>query len=523
MSLLTRIGVRAGGRLARTRVGEVLVVHAPEGLTAEARVLAESVPADSEHELVVADLPPSSPVETWKSFLATLPRGRGPLRVVPGQEPREIAPYVGQWLADQTGRTVLAPYGTVNFGAGWLFVHSAGQSGWVSFRRGVAPAWKGKRFPRPPWDSIEVGQVRSAGLRAVAEPLPAGVWLRPDVDAGVLATGRARLTRTLPCLPDAPAIVLGVPDVANIEPADIAAYWRTLPPAIAAAARFVRYGGVTSLDGATLGQSLADALDAEVSCYTGIPSGTPDALDVLALRTDGSLGWSTFARVLAHRPRGAGVGRVVVHRPPVAGLGEVAPGVYWYGPDVVLEVVPAGLWIRPADQLTDPAGVRAAPLDPMHNLLFYEATEPARADRLRELAEGLVSRLDDATRPVTRLVPSTTLPGAGQATRSARPAAPAPPRVPSAVSVSSPTTPVPVMTTSAPAQAQAQAPAPPEPRTAEPEPLEPPSISSLLSPKTRKPDDDTDDTDLPWLSRLMETMVIPAPARPSEVERHDDR
>lgn len=511
MSLLTRIGVRAGGRLARTRVGEAIVVHAPDGVTAEARVIAESVPADSEHELVVADLPPASPAETWKSFLAALPRGRGPLRVVAGQEPREIPPYVGQWLADQTGRTVLAPYGTVNFGAGWLFVHSADQSGWVSYRKGAAPAWKGKRFPRPPWDSIEVGQVRSAGLRAVAEPLPAGVWLRPDVDTDVLATGRARLTRTLPCLPAAPAIVLGAPDVASIELSDIMAYWRTLPPAIAASARFVRYGGVTVRDGATLGQTLADALDAEVFCYNGIPFGTPDAPDVLTLRADGSLGWNTFAQVLAHRPHGAGTGRPVVHRPPVAGLGEVAPGVYWYGPDVVLEVVPAGLWIRPADQLTDPAGVRAAPLDPTHNLLFYEATEPARADRLRELAEGLVSRLDDATRPATRLVPSTTLSGAGQAPRSvARPAAPAPPPPPPAVSVTSPTTPVPVLTTPTP-----------DPPAAEPEP---PSISSMLSPNPRKPeadapDDDADDTDLPWLSRLMETMVIPAPPRPSEVER----
>lgn len=503
------------------------MVHAPDGLTAEARVLAESVPADPEHDLVVADLPPASSVETWKSFLAALPRGRGPLRVVPGQEPREIAPHVGQWLADKSGRTVLAPYGTVDFGTGWLFVHSADQSGWVSFRRGAAPAWKGKRFPRPPWDSIEVGQVRASGLRAVAEPLPAGVWLRPDVGAGMLATGRARLTRTLPCLPGAPAIVLGAPDVANIELSDIVAYCRTLPPATAAMARFVRYGGVTVPNGATLGQALADALDAEMFCYTGIPSGTPDAPDVLTLRADGSLGWSTFAQVLAHCPRGAGASRPVVHRPPVAGLGEVAPGIYWYGPGVVLEVVQAGLWIRPADQLTDPAGVRAAPLDPMHNLLFYEATEPARADRLRELAEGLVSRLDDATRTATRLVPSTTLSGAGtgQGERSAaRPPAPVPPPAPPAVSVSSPTTPVPVMTTPAPA---APAPAP----AAEPGPpdeLVPASISLILSPEPRKPavaapDDDTDDTDLPWLSRLMETMVIPAPARPSEVERHDDR
>lgn len=432
------------------------MIHAAaDGVTAGARALAESLPADPAYDLVVADLPAASPVEAWRSFVAALPKGRGPLRVVPGHEPREVASHVWQWLADETGRTVLAPCGTVNLLPGRLFVHSADQSGWVSFGPGQTPTWQGKRFPHVPWDTIEVGRVQSAGYRSVAEPLPAGVWIRPDVDEGVLTTARTRLSSTLPCLPDSATIVLGTPHAATVELSDIAGFLRTLPAKTAATARFVHYDGVALPDGIPLGQALADALDTEVQCYTGIPSGTPAAPDVLTLRADGSLGWSAFAQVLAYRPHAAGATRLARHRPPVAGLTEVAPGVYWLGQDVVLEVVPAGLWIRPADQATDPTGVRTVPLDPMQNLLFYEP-----ADGRHELAENLVPRLDDATRPATRLMPGTAPSGPPLATR---PVAPT------------------------------------------------------------EPEEVVDDSDLPWLSRLMDTMSIPVPARPSEVEHHDDR
>ncbi|TDV42176.1 hypothetical protein [Actinophytocola oryzae] len=479
MSLLTRIRGRAG--FGRTRIGAAVVVHAADGVTDEARALAESLPADPEHELVVADVPPVSAIDVWQSFAAALPRGRRSLRVVPGQEPREIAPYVWQWLADRLGRGVLAPYGLTQNRAGTLFVHSIDQSGWVSFGKGKAPAWTGKRFPQPVWDTIEVSQVRSAGFRGVAEPLPAGVWLRPDVDQGVLTTGRNRLAATLPCLPDTPLIVLGVCDAADLDIADVAAFWRTLPPNLAASARFVQYGGLTLPHGATFGQHLADALGMEICAYTGIPTGTPDKLDVLALRQDGSLGASAFAQAFAYRPGGPATGRLCAHRAPLDGLGEVAPGVYWYAPDVVVEVVRAGLWLRPAEQITDPTGVRAAPLDPPHSLLLYEATDPARADRLAEVAAELRDRLDEETRSATLLMPSTALAGAPSGVT--RPAAPLPVE-----------------------------PSPPVVEVQDP-PAEPVDAGGT---------DDTDDTDLPWLSRLMETVSIPAPARPSRVEVQDD-
>jgi hypothetical protein len=385
---------------------------------------------------------------------------------VPGRVPREVAPHVWQWLADRVGRPVLAPYGAVQNGGGGLFVHSLDQTGWVSFRRGSAPAWRGKRFPRPNWDSLEFGQVRAAGFRGVAEPLPAGVWLRPDVGHGVLATARTRLTAALPCLPDAPLIVLGTRDALDLEVSDIVAFCRSLPPNLATAARFVRYGGVALPGGASLGQELADALGTEVFAYTGIPTGSPDSLDVSALLPDGSLGVGVFARAYTYRPGGGGAGRLCAHRAPVTGLSEVSPGVYWYAQGIVVEVVRAGLWVRPAEQITDPAGVRATPLDPKHNMVLYE-----ESDRLRETAADLLNRLDEATRLATVLMPASALSGN-------------------------------ILPGNVPPQAV---------------PVDQAGGAGDTDVN------DNDETDLPWLSRLMETMVMPSPARPSEVEGQDDR
>lgn len=525
MSLLTKIRARAGAGLARTRIGAAVVVHAPDGVTAEAQALAAALPADPEHELVVADLPSVSSVEVWKAFVAALPRGSRPLRVVPGQAPHEIAPYVWQWLADRVGRGVLAPYGRTHQVAGSLFVHSVEHSGWVWFRRNKAPAWKGKRFPRPDWDSIEVGQARTAGFRGVAEPLPAGMWLRPDVGDDVLTTGRARLTRTLPCLPGTPTIVLGAHDVADIELTDIAAFMRTLPADTAARARFVRFGGVALPDGVPFGQALADVLDTEVCCYTGIPAGTPDALEVLALRQDSSLGRSAFAQAFIHRPRTAP--RLSVYRPPFDGLAEVSPGIYWYAPNVVLEIVRAGLWIRPAEQVTDPAGVRTVPLDPAHNLLLYDATDPTQAERLREAAKSVLDRLDPTIRPATRLMPTTALSDTALAGLSRTDVRTDAPRMDTGLTGAARTDAALTDAARTEVVRPGDQPVSSVPAAVEPAPIpEPePKPEPEAGTQSGEPADEPAETDLPWLSRLMETMSMPVPVRQADpvMERRDDR
>ncbi|GAA1982145.1 hypothetical protein [Amycolatopsis minnesotensis] len=406
MSLLAKLRkpARTGAGHDVTRVGEVLVVHAGDGGTAEARSLAASLPADPEHQVVVADLPPESPVELWESFAAALPDGQGPVRLVPGRRPLCFGSHVGPWLAERIARPVLAPYGlAIENGAG-LFVHSGPRTGWGWFRPGRTPEWAAKRFPCPAWEAPEFAETRAVRGGAVAEPLPAGVWLRPGGADAVFERGRVRLIRTVPCLPDAPTIVLGSPDVPGLDLAEVKEFWRTLPGEVRARARFVAFGGLALPGDVSFGQALADALDAPVLCCTGIPVGSPRTPDVFALRQDGSHGWRPFAREVAYLP-GDAQPRVCAHRAPIAGLPEVATGVYRYAPDAVVEVVEAGLWIRPPGGGADVVTTRTAPLDPARNLVRYEASDPVRAGRMRSVAESVIGRLDYPTRLVTGLVP----------------------------------------------------------------------------------------------------------------------
>ncbi|GAA1344842.1 hypothetical protein GCM10009660_35220 [Catellatospora bangladeshensis] len=413
MSLPARIRrwARAGGGPAGTRVGDVLVVSTSDGGTPQARALAAALPADPDHDVVVADLPPGAGADAWEAVAAALGRGRRPVRLVPGRHPRELAPDAGRWLAERLGRAVVAPRGPVHQGAaGALFAHAGAGSGWVRSAPGREPVWEAKRFPRPAWESAAFTEVRRFGA-VVAEPLPAGVWLRPAGDDDLFAAARVGLTRAVPCRPHVPVVVLGCPGAPDLDPADVAAFRRSLSAPERAAVWFAPFGGVARPGGDEVGQVLADHLDAEVRCLAGVPVGSPDRPDVRAVRPDGSLGWSPFAQAFAHLPRRGAEPpppRLCAHRPPVAGLPEVSPGVHWCAPDTVVEVVRAGLWVRPAEVAG--AAARTAPLDPMRNLVLYEAGDPAHVERLRAAAGTLLDRLDGATVLVSALLPTTALP-----------------------------------------------------------------------------------------------------------------
>ncbi|QWF82739.1 hypothetical protein [Amycolatopsis sp. CA-230715] len=406
MSLLAKLRkpAHAGAGHDVTTIGDVLVVHAGDGGTEEARSLAASLPADPGHQVVVADLPPESPVEAWQSLAAALPDGHRPVRLVPGRRPLYLGPHVGPWLAERIARPVLAPCGLVIESHAGLFVHYGPNTGWAWSRPGRAPEWAAKRFPRPAWESAEFAEVRALGAGAVVEPLPAGVWIRPGGPDGAFERGRVRLVRTVPCLLDAPTIVLGSPGLPGLDPAEVKEFWRALPERMRATARFVGFGGLAVPGEAPFGQALADVLGTPVLCCTGIPTGSPGVPDVFAVRRDGSHGWRPFAREIAYRP-GDAQPRLCAHRAPIAGLPEVAPGVYRCAPDAVVEVVEAGLWIRPPGGASDVVTARTTPLDPARNLVRYEAADPARAERMRQVAESVIGRLDYPTRLVTELVP----------------------------------------------------------------------------------------------------------------------
>ncbi|MFI5607335.1 hypothetical protein [Amycolatopsis sp. NPDC051903] len=415
LSLVRRGTGASGATLDKQTVGNALVVHPASGMTDEAQALALGVAADTEHDLVVVDLPVDSPIALWESVAKVLPRRRRGVRLVIGGRSRETSALAGQWLSERINRTVVAPDGSVIPSAGGaLFVHSGRGSGWVKFQPGRPPKWEAKRFPRPAWDSGLTAELTSTSSRGVAEPLPGGLWVRPVGFDQQQRAHRAALVKGLPAQHDTMAIVLGCPGSPPLTLDDAARLWVRLPESVRANARFVQYGPMSVPAGTTLGQALADLLGKEVAFYSGLPVGSAQLLDVRTVLFDGRLGWTTFAREIGYQPRSAQgapapMPRLISHRAPIHGLQEIAPAVYWYSPDAVIEVVQSGLLVRSPCEGRDTPAVRAITLDTSVNNLTFDAEGDDSVVRMRTLAEDLLARLDEHTRRMSRVLPATAL------------------------------------------------------------------------------------------------------------------
>ncbi|XVS67707.1 hypothetical protein ACQPYE_17135 [Actinosynnema sp. CA-299493] len=411
---MTRVvGRRAesGGGVEMTSrmIGNALVVHPRDQLTAEARNLALDVAADPQYDLVVVDLPTGSPIAAWESVADLMPRPRRGVRIVIGGRSRETTALAGQWLAERLNRPVVAPDGVIVPGVGGsLFVDDGRRTGWIRFQPGKAPRWDSKRFPKPDWESEDLAEASATSAIGIAEPVSGGIWIRPTGDEGKVRAHRTRLHENLPCQADVLTLVLGCPDAPAISFDDVARFWTGLPKSVRVKTRLLRYGRLSDADGDSSAQALADFIGEDLVWYTGLPVGAVVDPDVYTIRPNGVLGWRSNARELGYSP-GSGDGtalpRLVSHRPPVAGVSEVGPAVYWYAPDAVVEVVQAGLWVRPSEEPPHAQSVRATPLDPERHLMLFDATSEAVEARMRLLAEDLVARLDPTTRYLSDLVP----------------------------------------------------------------------------------------------------------------------
>ncbi|WP_213453730.1 hypothetical protein [Rhizomonospora bruguierae] len=425
-SMLRGGGSGGSGGVVRHTVGNALVLHVEDGISAEAQSLALSMIEDTENDVVVLDLGSGPPIGSWEAMAAVLPRHRRGIRLVACGQQRNATAMAGQWLSERLRRTVIAPDGELVRGsAGALFVHSTAGSGWVRFRPGRPPTWDAKRYPAPVWDTAATERQTSSSTGEI-EPLPGGVWIHDVRDPETVGAHRRRLVADVPCQPERMTVLLGCPGTAPLSLDDVVRFWRDLDEESRARTRFVRYGDVRMPAGEAFGQALADLLGTTIVCYTGVPLGSPHKYEIRTARQDGTLGWAPFALELSYAPRAhpnskARRPTVLSHRAPLAWAEEIAPRVYWYAPDAVVEVVHAGLWVRPTEEPANAERVRAAALYPEGNTLVFDDTVDTRADRMRELAQDLNARLDQtagvggALFPASVFRPGTARPGPAQA------------------------------------------------------------------------------------------------------------
>lgn len=257
-------------RLRAIPVGDALLIHPKGRFDDRAAAFAGGIAEDPHHTVVVVDLPGDALTEEWMSVARLLSPSRyGSPRLVFGRGTGDEIRTAGGLIADRLGREVLAPDGgLVPTATGGLFLPGEDGSAWLRFRPGRDPEPEAQRFPKPHWEFSAPIRTTPVGVRAVAQPVPAGVWLR-HADRDPLTGHHRRTVEALPTDLHLFLIVLGSPGTPPLSLDDVARFWDTVLPGVRSAVRFLLYGALDVPDPREPGQALADALGHQVVVYVG--------------------------------------------------------------------------------------------------------------------------------------------------------------------------------------------------------------------------------------------------------------
>ena len=376
------------------QVGTALVVSTSAGPGWHSMALAGSIPADPGRTVVVVDFPRGGGGGYWNALVQAL-RGRGPVRLAVSGSGSGGPTAAAQWLADQLRTEVIAPDGTlVPVPGGSTFVANAHATGaWRRFQVDEPSEALGARFPSPEWEPMMTTAPWRAGPVAVAEPIPAGLWLH----ATPVASNRRHSTLAfgVPVRMNVLTVVLGGPQEPALPAAELRALWEALPEEIRRRVRFASFG-------ADLGPFAADALGQPVVSFPGLPVSSTRGVDIGIVTPDGRPTWRAYATELRYQPGGGA--EVLAARAPLPGLKALRPGVFELSSTVVVEAVPSGLWVRPAAEPADPAQVRGLPVDPEWARLTVGVPGESVPDEVSAAGAKLFAGLDADTQRVARLV-----------------------------------------------------------------------------------------------------------------------
>jgi hypothetical protein len=325
---------------------------------------------------------------------------------------------VAAMLASRLGCTVLAPAGPlwVVPGNSLLVRGGHGAGAWRSFTPDGQSTTHGSRFPSPPWQpellaatqdlawsASTASGLELAGERVTFEEIPAGIWLRapgspPATADDVAFAASAR--------PDQFVILADQRDPQGTAPSvAVAELLRRLPAKLRRTAVVVErerpdagiHSSGTRRIPASFGAAVASLLGEPVLASPGVPlrDAGDGSVAVTTLLGNGA-GWRTFAGLVEFRP-GQDHPVVLASTPPLPGWPENDRGVWPLMTGWEVEVVQAGLWIRPAAAPDDaPSGTttddpRRLPADPAVPVLAITSRRdatPAITSRPGDDAEG---------------------------------------------------------------------------------------------------------------------------------------
>ncbi|MCX5401181.1 hypothetical protein [Streptomyces sp. NBC_00102] len=397
-----------GPRFTAHRAGGAWLVAPVGPVDPRALAFTAGLAPDAECTVVVADLPDGSDDATLDRLVRAIPAGSDDLRFVFGRPLRRDAVTVAQHLAGRLGRTVIAAAGApLPTPGGGLWVGPDSGPGWMRCAPGGPRTQDSRAFPKPSWEPTVPPRPWAIG-RSVAEPLPAGVWLRPSTEDPARSARWTRLAGGPAVSTELMTVAIGAPGAPALPVADIARFWEDLPPWLRPAVRFLCYGPARLSGGRHLGDVLAQVVGEPVRFLSGMPQDTGDRREVVLTTDDGTPGRPLRAHEFVHLPP-AGFPApppspfAAAHRWPLGAFPEIRPGTHRLADDVVVEVVRSGLWVRPTPAPAHAPQMRDADPDPAHERVLCDAASEEHLPRLRRLAQDLVRSFPPGLRGSVRL------------------------------------------------------------------------------------------------------------------------
>ncbi|MFF2428105.1 hypothetical protein [Streptomyces mirabilis] len=317
-------------------MGDALLIHPKGRYDDRAAAFAAGIAEDPLHTLVVVDLPADALATEWEAVARLLSGARyGSLRLVFGRGSGDDIRTACRLLAERLEREVLAPDGDlVPTLTGGLFVPGDDAAAWLRFRPSRDPEPTAQRYPKPHWEFSAPTRTGPVGTHTVAQPVPAGVWLR-RTDHDPLAARHQRAVEATPTDPHLFLLVLGSPGTPPLSLDDVTRFWNTVLPGVRPAVRFVLYGSLDTPAGHAPAQTLADTLNHPVTLYDALPYAEPDRRPVPAESTYLPSGSVTPGAVPSPGPvpddpatPGVGAPTAVPSPPPIrteSGAGTPAP------------------------------------------------------------------------------------------------------------------------------------------------------------------------------------------------------
>ncbi|MEB3367692.1 hypothetical protein [Saccharopolyspora mangrovi] len=303
-------------------------------------------------------------------------------------------------LSEALDVEVLAPDGELVMLPGGELFSAGEQTGWVGFRPGSSKLHDGPRYPVPEWQDGLSASLRTRPIdpRISITPIPAGVWVRA---AGQPPRPHGDIGFRVPLSRNRLAIVVGAPGEPLPAAEALAAFVGGLPTPLRETFGLIGYGP-EPVSVRPIAQQLAELIGQAVHGCHAVPQYLPEGGQTwLVHDASGEPTWLPFVLESTYQPGAPPIPRNWL--PPVSGLTGAGAGTFWLQDGWLVDVLAAGLLVRPVRVPVDPVASRL-PISPdAVNLVVSSAGGPP-PERVLLAVERLANDLPAAARERLRLI-----------------------------------------------------------------------------------------------------------------------